>query len=464
MFDIDLAKYSENICLITKEKVFTYSEVDEICLKIQEHIPKEKNLIVVKAGLNIETIVGYLSLLRMNQAFIMLDSFIDKDLMKDIIDIYKPNFIWEKSNNENKYIFNYGSYGLRVNNHESINLYKDLSLMLSTSGTTGSPKLVRLTKKNIYKNCSSIIKYLNISSTHRTITNLPFYYSYGLSVLNTHLSQGASIVVTDKSIISKEFWEIFKEFKVTTINGVPYNYEILKRIGFMSMDLKSLKFITQAGGKLNHKYVEEYATWAKKRDIDFFIMYGQTEATARISYIPLDKTLKKKSSIGIAIADGKLSIKSLKNEQIVDETYVDGELVYQGENVMLGYGKKLEDLSKGDELKGVLYTGDIAYKDKDGYFFITGRLNRFIKIHGNRISLDEVEQFLKSKNHDLACTGIDNKLLIVTKEIDKVQNIKEDIIKKYAIHHSVIEVKYVEKYPLSGSGKIKYQELIKDFL
>jgi len=222
--------------------------------------------------------------------------------------------------------------------------------------------------------------------------------------------------------------------------------------------------MTQAGGKLNHKLVKEYAFWAKENDIKFVVMYGQTEATARISYLPIEKTLEKEGSIGIPIPQGKLLLKDLNSNNIIDKNFVSGELLYKGKNIMMGYATNLNDLVKEDELEGILHTGDIAYRDEEGYFYITGRLKRFIKIYGNRVGLDEIEQFLKSEPYDVLCTGVDNKLMIVTHEKDKMEEIKKDVLRKYSFHHSVVKVKYMEEYPISSAGKIKYQEIIKLFL
>jgi len=463
MFDKDLNQFGNATCLIADDKKYTYRDVDEICLKIEKILPSSKQLILIKSKVNIETIIGYLSFLRADQAFIMLDDSVDEELSENIINTYQPNFIWEEKKEGIKYLVEYENYGLKKHNENQLSLHPSLSLMLSTSGTTGSPKMVKLTKQNLYANCSSIVDYLDIQENHRAITNLPLYYSYGISVLNTHLSQGASIVVTDKSIMSKEFWETFKKNDVTTLNGVPYNYEILRRIGLMKMELPSLKYMTQAGGKLNHKLVKEFATWAREKNINFFVMYGQTEATARISYLPVEKTLEKDTSIGIPIPNGKLVIKDLNSDKLIEENLVDGELLYQGDNVMMGYATKLEDLSKGDELQRVLHTGDIAHKDEEGYFYITGRLKRFIKVHGNRVGLDEIEQFLKSKPYDVLCTGVDNKLMIASREEEKVEDIKKHVIAKYGFHHSVVKVKHITEFPTTSAGKIKYQELIKAF-
>ena len=462
MFDIDLSKHGENICLISDNIEIKYNQIDKLCSHIAHVLPYTKQLILVKAQTNLETIIGYLTFLKNNHAFIMLDADIDDELSANIITTYNPNYIWEEKVSSVKYLVEYETYGLRIYNKQEILLNPDLSLMLSTSGTTGSPKMVKLTKENLYSNCDAIVNYLKIKSNHRAISNLPLYYSYGLSVLNTHLKMGASLVVTKESIMSKDFWAIFKKYNVTTLNGVPYNYEIFRRIGLMKMELSSLKYMTQAGGKLNHKLVKEYSTWANANNIDFFVMYGQTEATARISYMPLDKILEKESSIGIPIPGGKLLIKDLKNDDFINEPFKDGELVYKGKNVMMGYATKLEDLALEDELDGLLHTGDIAQKDDDGFYYITGRLKRFIKIHGNRIGLDEIEQYLKSKGYDVLCTGIDNKLMLVSRD-NTIDDIKADIVAKYSFHHSVVKVKFVNDFPVTSAGKIKYQDIIKEF-
>ncbi len=463
MFDLNLSKYKNAPCIITDEAMLSYQEIENICLEIESVLPSEKQLILVKAKVNVETVIGYLSFLRSNHAFMMIDASVNNTFIENIIETYKPNLIWEEMNDTTDYLITYKHYGLKKLNNDILNIHPDLSLMLSTSGTTGSPKMVRLTKDNLYSNTKSIVQYLKIQQNHRAISNLPLYYSYGVSILNTHLAQGASIVVTDVSIMSKEFWNIFNKFNVTTLSGVPYHYEILKRIGFMKMNLPSLKYMTQAGGKLNQRLVKEYALWADQNNVDFCVMYGQTEATARMSYLPMEKTLEKNTSIGIAIPGGKFTLQDLVSGILIDDINTDGELIYTGENVMMGYARSLADLEKEDELHGVLYTGDIARKDKEGFFYITGRLKRFIKIHGNRVGLDEIEQYLKSLYFDVLCTGIDNKLMIASANEDDIENIKQMLIEKYAFHHTVVKVKHVKTFPVSNSGKIQYQTLIGQF-
>ncbi|MDX4050854.1 AMP-binding protein [Aliarcobacter cryaerophilus] len=461
---MNLEKYSNNTCLVTKSETLTYDDLLKESKKIESLLSENKNLILIKSKCNIETIVGYIASLRSNSTVIMLDSDLDEELTNNITTTYLPNFIWESIDECcEDYIYKYKDYGLKIHSKSKINLHKDLALMLSTSGSTGSPKMVKLTKNNICSNTNSIVNYLNLDNKSVPITNLPLHYSFGLSILNTHLSVGSKIVVTEDSIMSKDFWELFNINNVTTLSGVPYTFDILKKIGFFKMKLPSLKYITQAGGKLNSKLIEEYYNFSKANNIKFYVMYGQTEATARISYLPYSEVMTKNMSIGIAIPDGELYIQNLETKEKIEKTYESGELVYKGSNVMMGYANNLDDLSTGDTMNSTLFTGDLAYKDEDNYFYITGRIKRFIKIFGNRISLDEIENHLKSISFDVICTGEDNKIIVYTVNADDIEPIKLEIIKKYKLHHSTIIVKYIDKFPVSNSGKIQYQDLLKEY-
>ena len=174
----------------------------------------------------------------------------------------------------------------------------------------GSNKYVKISKKNIYENTISIIKYLKITKKDRAITNMPYCYSYMLSILNTHLQKGGTIVVSKKSIIQKEFWEIFNNFKLTSFNGVPYIYEIINKIGLKRIFSKSLRYITQAGGKLDNKLSLKLAKLAIKKKIKFFSMYGQTEASPRISFLEPKFSIKKNGSIGKALLNTKIWLQS----------------------------------------------------------------------------------------------------------------------------------------------------------
>jgi acyl-CoA synthetase (AMP-forming)/AMP-acid ligase II len=339
----------------------------------------------------------------------------------------------------------------------------NLTLLLSTSGSTGSPKMVRLTGDNVDANASSIAEYLRLDAEERPITALPMHYSFGLSIINSHLRVGATLLMTGDSIITRGFWDFFTTQRATSFSGVPYTYEILRRIKFFDKELPSLQTLTQAGGKLTPVFAQEFAEFAQKREIDFYIMYGQTEATARISYLPPREAVRKYKSIGIAIPHGTLSVIA-DDGKVIDRPEVDGELVYRGPNVMMGYAEGEADLSRGDELHGELRTGDLAHFDADGYFYITGRLKRFIKIYGNRVNLDEIEHWLKSLSYIAVCGGRDDLLCVATTDRGKSAEIAGRITSTYGFHHSVIRVIEVGEILKNSSGKIQYDKMFSGLL
>jgi acyl-coenzyme A synthetase/AMP-(fatty) acid ligase len=235
---------------------------------------------------------------------------------------------------------------------------------------------------------------------------------------------------------------------------------MLKRLRLFRMDLPSLKTLTQAGGKLRPELVKEYIDCAVATNKQFIVMYGQTEATARMSYLPWDVASEKCASIGIAIPCGEFELQD-ENHQLITENEVDGELVYKGPNVSMGYAETCADLLKGDENNGILYTGDIARRDADGYYYITGRMKRFVKVFGNRVNLDATEQLLKSAGFDCACVGVDEKITIFVKCDEQEQSIKDLLLQKTGLNTRAFEVRIIDSFPLSSSGKILYGELSK---
>ena len=333
-----------------------------------------------------------------------------------------------------------------------------LAVCLTTSGSTGSPKFVKLSYKNIRSNAESIAEYLEIDCNERPITSLPMHYSYGLSVINSHLLKGATILLTSFSVTQREFWSFLKENNATSIAGVPYTYELLKTLRFMQMDLPSLKTMTQAGGKLKAEFVKEYVDFAKQTGRKFFVMYGQTEATARMSYLPWEKAAEKYSSMGIAIPKGKFSLIDV-NGNTIEESDVDGELVYEGPNVSLGYAESRADLAKGDENHGVLHTGDVARRDADGYYYITGRMKRFVKVWGNRCNLDAIEQLAKSVFADVACVGEDDHIVIVTTKEGIQNELLNLLTRKTGFNSSAFQIIFMDAIPKNESGKVQYAKL-----
>lgn len=414
---------------------------------------------------SLESVIGYIGFLRAKAVPVLISDNINRELFDGLLEIYRPKYIWLPNDKAEimkncSLVYRYVNYVLLKTSYcIDYSLYEDLALLLTTSGSTGSPKLVRLSYTNINSNTDSIAEYLSITQPDRPITTLPMSYSYGLSIINSHLRKGCAIILTGKTLMNRTFWELFKANHATTFGGVPYTYEILKKLRFFTMKLPSLKVITQAGGRLGRELTQEFAECCQQKGIRFFVMYGQTEASPRLSYLPSEYAIEKAGSIGIAIPGGTFWLEDDDGNVINDPDTV-GELVYKGKNVFMGYASSYADLCKGDEYKGILKTGDMAKRDGDGFYYIVGRKKRFLKLFGNRVSLDEVEQLLKSAGYDCACTGEDDNLKIFVTSQENHEKIKSYISEKISINHAGFTIKYVEAIPRSESGKALYYTLV----
>lgn len=393
----------------------------------------------------------FLSFVRSEHAIVLLSPDISEEMKLDLEQKYMPTFIFDQKRNS---IFEYFP-SIAISLFEAIKkntvvIAAEIKILLSTSGTTGSPKFVKLSEDNLIANAISITEYLPILSSDVTPLNLPIYYSYGLSVFTSNCYKGGTIVCTNKTLIEKDFWVDFEQYRYSTFAGVPYVYEMLDRIGFTKKEYNSLRYFTQAGGKLHNKLQEKFGNYALENKKDFFVMYGQTEATARMAYLPADKVIEKMGTIGIAIPNGNLEIDSDNNE-----------LVYYGENVFGGYAEQINDLLSFNQSMP-LRTGDIAEQDIDGYFYIKGRLKRFVKLFGNRINLDEVEKLIFDRLGDsVKCVGIEDKYLLLVSDIYvDFDSVKKELVESLKLHKTVIKSMIVEELPLTQNGKTNYQKLL----
>ena len=453
----------DNIALIESSgKITSYRELKKNVIDFSNFFT-EKHLIFIIGDNDFSTIVCYLSALESEIVPILLGSSINQNQLNNLIITYKPKYIFHKLDLNPYQGFTlaskYHGYSLFVREkHESIALHQDLALLLTTSGSTGSPKLVRLSKKNLISNAKSISKYLKITSNDRAITSLPFNYSYGLSVINSHLISGGSIVLSNSSMMEGNFWRLIAKYSVTSLSGVPYNYEMMLRLGIDRLKLSSITKMTQAGGKLEIDKIKQISKALHSKKIKFYLMYGQTEATARMSYLPPEDISNKPGSIGKAIPNGKLWIED-KNGSSINQVNSVGELIYSGENVSMGYSNMISDLNLGDSNNGVLRTGDLAKFDSKGYFYIKGSTNRFIKIYGNRISLDSIEKIIFNKGFESVVTGNENKLLICVIHDKNLSAdvLKTDISKLIGINKTAIQINVVSDFPRLDNGKINYQ-------
>ena len=439
---------------ISKKKIINdYDELNNFFLK-----NKFKKLIFLLVDNSYPSIIFYISLLKSGHTITLINSNIKSQNLIDLINIYKPNdIITKRILDLNFYqevykLHGYNCYKIKKKKNHYIN--EELFFLLTTSGSTGSSKLVRLSYKNIESNTKSIVKFLSIKSSDKLITTLPPDYTYGFSQINTHLYKSSTIILNDYSIIQRDFWELLCKTQATTFGGVPYTYELLKKIKFENYNLSSLKYITQAGGKLSKENQKYFYNILKKKKIKLIIMYGATEATSRMSYLPWSKCKNKIGSIGIPIPGSKMEIIKPNNKKI-------GEILFKGTNVSLGYANSFKDLKKGDLNNGKLYTGDLGFRDNQGYYFIIGRKKRFLKIVGHRISLDELEiqlrNFLKYKS--IYCTGTDNELVVLVGKKQIKNNLLNCLLKEYKINKNLIKIKFFNKIILTSSGKINYEAI-----
>jgi long-chain acyl-CoA synthetase len=464
IFD-DLKQFNAKIALIDEnDHCYTYRDLDRLITAFGEAVLNErKSLILVSCKNTVESLIGYLGGIAANQGVLMVDSRVEPELLEQIMSAYQPDYIWKPAGETEPCTYRFGSYGLTPAKFKPVPpIAPELSLVMLTSGSTGSPKGVRLTTENINANAQSIAAYLGLSDTERPVTSLPMSYVYGLSVINSHLYVGATILLTTDSIIKKTFWDFFQKHSGTSFAGVPYTFEMLKTLRFFTMDLPGLRYFTQAGGRLRAELVTEYAEYSRKQNLKFYVMYGQTEATARISYLPPESNLTKNASIGRAIPGGRLFLLDEAGKRIVNPGQ-EGSLYYEGPNVMLGYAEDREDLGKGDELKGLLNTHDIACFDADGFFYITGRDSRFIKIAGQRINLDEIENYFRREGWNCITGGEDELLLMAVAGGGDLKKIKEVVVKKFRIDFDNVEIFQVPEIAKNINGKPKYAEIFSEY-
>ena len=408
------------------------------------------------------SIVVYLYCIFDNHTSILIDKNISNNELIYLIKTYKPNYILSDKldikrsqiNLKKKmYIFEKNFYYVSNFKH---NLLKNLQILLPTSGSIGKSKFVKLSRENLYFNSIAIIKYLKLNKNDVAITNMPFFYSYMLSIINTHIQVGAKIVISNDTIIQKKFWDTFKKNKVTSFNGVPYLYEILLKVGIKKIFNKNLRYITQAGGRLDFNIKKELLHISKKKKVDFYSMYGQTETSPRISYIKNNDLLLKKNSIGKPISGVKMIIKDYLNRKL--KPYESGLIFCKGKNIMLGYSKSYRDLNKSRQIKE-LNTGDIGYYDNRGYYFIQSRDKRISKIHGIRLDLDLIEKELDSLYLKVFCVSNDKKISFFYEKNYSKNKIKTAISKLTKQNPDLFDYIKLDNIPRTYNDKIDYKAL-----
>lgn len=464
LFDIDKKPVSSVAAIDDAGGLLTYGELVDLCGKLVAVLPA-RELVFCLCENRVGALAGFLSLYDCKDVCLLLSAHIDKELLGVLDETYGPSYYWlpEAMAGESscEIVYCYKGYALCKTGKKAPMLHPDLSMLMTTSGTTGSPKLVRHKYGNIESNAKNVAKVFGWTEGDRGIMDLPMQYTMGLNVINSHLYAGATVLLIEANLMSPKYWSFIKEQKGTNFTGVPFSYEILNRLRFGRMDLPYLTTMAEGGGKLSDTLFKTFADYAAEKGKRFFATFGTTETSARLAYLPPEQATTHIGSIGHAIPEGKLILVD-ENGQEIRDVYVEGELRYEGPNVTMGYGTCVEDLMKGDEFCGVYETGDLAKKDADGFYYIVGRKKRFLKLFGLRVSLDQSEKIISdSFGIECACTGDDNQMCIFITKPELQENVRQLIAEKTGLMAKSFVVNVIESIPRFESGKINYRELNK---
>jgi hypothetical protein len=400
-----------------------------------------RRLVLVEGANDLDSLVAYLAALQHGHVALVVPA--GREVQRDaIVAQYDPDIVCTTGAGDD------------VRRPESAHdLHPELALLLSTSGTTGSPKLVRLSRDNVASNAAAIADYLALTPADRAITALPLHYCYGLSVLHSHLVAGASVVLTGLSVVDECFWELFTRSRATSFAGVPHTFDLLATSGFEDRDLPSLRQVTQAGGRLDPDAVRHWSRFGRRRGWDLVVMYGATEATARMAWLPPALAEDHPASIGVAVPGGHLRL-----DEGVDERPGIGELVYSGPNVMLGYAESPGDLALPRETTE-LRTGDLARR-VDGLFEVVGRRSRYGKVFGLRIDLDSLERDVRADVDPHARTVASDRAVHVFLVSGRGSAGARALTARHCgVPPHAVQVTVLPRIPLTASGKTDYAAL-----
>ncbi len=386
-----LVRHGDRLAVATPVEVLDYRQLAARVAAAVERLGDARRLVLLETRNDLDSLVYYLAALAGGHVVLPVPAGRPQQA---ILSVYDPDIVIDST----------GVHERRARG--CADLHADLALLLSTSGSTGSPKLVRLSADNLIANARAIAEYLDVRDSDRAATTLPMSYCYGLSVIHSHLLVGAGLILTDSSVVEDEFWALFRRHGGTSLAGVPYTFDLLDRIGFADMELPTLRYLTQAGGRLGPDRVRAYAELGQRKGWQFYVMYGATEATARMAYLPPELALSRPATIGVPIPGGSFRIDPAEGWDGGA-----GELVYRGPNVMMGYAQSRTDLELGrtvDELR----TGDIARQTSDGLYEVIGRASRFVKLFGLRIDLQQLERQLSEQGLTALCAADDQRIAV----------------------------------------------------
>ncbi|GAA1760750.1 AMP-binding protein [Agromyces humatus] len=449
----------EHVALLTDEGELTFGGLRDRIDARRLELGATRRLVMIEGANALEPVVTYLAALEAGHPVLFVDGDPQRSAHRDaLVQRFDPDVIASAGDEADAGAAG-GAWRLderRLGTRHT--LHPELAMLASTSGSTGSPKLVRLSHENLLSNAVAIGDYLNLGTADRAITTLPLHYCYGLSVVNSHLVSGGSLRLTERSVVDGEFWNEFAEAGATSFAGVPYTFEMLEAAGFAERELPTLRTITQAGGRLDPERTRRFARLGRERGFDFVVMYGQTEATARMAYLPPALAESAAGSIGVPIPGGRFRIDmpaGATTDAATDaqsDSEAVGELVYQGPNVMMGYAEEPADFAMGRTISE-LRTGDLARRRGDGMYEIVGRNNRFAKIFGLRIDLDRVERLFADEGLAVRAVSADEQLLLFVLADRFLHRVHARAGSLFGLPLHAVRVHAVAEFPRTSNGK-----------
>lgn len=463
---LNIDAHNENKIALTDDtgETMSYGQLQNFILNFKNVMPT-RSVVFILCSNTIGAVATFLACIENKVVPLLLGKDLDRDLLRNLIDVYQPQYLIVPGNMEvefNNYILvsKINNFLVLYTKFPQYAVNEELSFLLTTSGSTGSPKLVRHSYKNVYFSYKQVAEFFGFTANDIGLADLPINYTMGLSVICSHLYAGSEVVLTDYNLINKEFWKIFNTKGITDITGVPFSYEVLDKLGFFLKDYPTLKILAEGGGRMNDVLFQKVALYCEQYSKKFYATFGTTETTARLAYLDPALAISKICSIGRAIPGGQLSLLDVEQCIPIEEMIAEGELAYRGDNVTMGYANCKEDLNKNDERKGYYITGDIAKRDKDGCYYIIGRISRFLKLYGLRISLDQCENIISDEfKIDCACLGNDQKMIIFLENKEILEEVVSYISKKLGLYKKCFVSKYIEHIPRNNNGKVMYSQL-----
>lgn len=446
-FAAHLHEYGDRACLVHDSGRLTYREVAHGVAEAAVRMGGARRVVLIEAANEPFPLIHYLACLSVGHVPLLVPA---ADRAADELRAtYRPDTEVRRDSS--------GGWEVADLTAEPVGgLHPELALLLSTSGSTGSPKLVRLSRTNVSSNAAAIGEYLGLDPRDVAATTLPWSYSYGLSVVHSQLAAGGTVVLTDRSVADSCFWDVAAAEGVTVLAGVPYSFEMLAASGFEDRLPESLRAMTQAGGRMDPDLVRRFAALGQQRGFDFYPMYGQSEATARIAYLEPRLAGSHPDCIGTAIPGGHLE---LRQEPGLPDGF--GELVYRGPNVMMGYALGRDDLAFGETV-AELHTGDLAERTPEGLLRIVGRRSRFAKAFGLRVDLDRLEGALAKSGVSALCVESNGGVGVlvagdpVAGSGDAAADIADLVARGSGLPAAAVTVVHVPRLPRRAHGKPDY--------